>query len=159
MSRFAELGSESDCVRKGFIILLPYRMPFEVSFCDDTFHVIGQYVLGNTHHVKSMDHPYEQIFLFGIGEEFNVHLSAVMTYHCETGDFILVTVWICDPCKTPVHLVSFARSCPVTTASVSLRIDLLSFRRNQILVSCDISLYCGQTTCISHFVQSVEANN
>ena len=128
-------------------------MAIEIPSVDDTLHVVGENILRDAHHVECMDHAYEQVLLLGVGKEFNVHLPAVMTDHCETGYLELVPVRINDPCEAPVHLESFSRIGLVTTASVALRSDLLTFSRNKILVIIDVILDRCEAACITDILK------
>ena len=95
-----------------------------------------------------MEHSNKQIFLFGIGEKFDITLPAMVADHGKAGTFYSWPV-ICDNIdKAPVHLVCFARLCAKTSAPVTLWSDLLPFWRQQILVSKDIIFYYGYATGI-----------
>ena len=54
-----------------------------------------------------MDHSYKQVFLFGIGEEFDVALPTVVADHGKTGTFYDYAIIRCNIDETPVHLVCF----------------------------------------------------
>ena len=118
----------------------------------DTFHVVCQYIVRDSHISKSMDHPYEKIFLSGIGEEFDVSFPAMMADHSKTCDLI-GSIGICIYLdKAPVHLICLPGICAVTSAPVSLRIDQHTFWGNQFLMVFDVHPYLRLTSCISVFL-------
>jgi hypothetical protein len=41
-----------------------------------------------------MEHSNKQVFLFGIGEEFDEHTAAVVAAECKTGDPVFITCFI-----------------------------------------------------------------
>ena len=92
MPGFAELRLETHCFHKGLVVLLPDRMALEVPVQYNTFHIVRQDILGDTHVAKGMDHANEQILLFGIGEELNIPLTAVVADHSEAGCGIFCSV-------------------------------------------------------------------
>ena len=159
MPRFAELGSETHGVHEGFVIYVPYGMPFEVPFYDDTLHVVGQDILWDTHHVECMEHADEQVLLLGIGKEFNKHLSAVMADHCKACDSVFVAVRVYDPCEAPVHLEGLPGTCAVAAATVSLRRNCLPLCRYKIPMSCNIPFYRRQASCEPDLGQPLKAHN
>ena len=71
----------------------------------NALHVICQHISGDTHILKSVDHPNKQVFLFGIRKEFNITLSAMVADHGKAGHAVDVSVVIQHIGKAPVHLV------------------------------------------------------
>ena len=125
---------------KGFIILLPDRIPFEIPVEDHAFHIVSQNVFGNAHIGKTMDHSDEQIFLSGIGEELHIPLTAVMADHGEAGHLVLTAVIVHHIGEPPVHLECFARFRGKTAAPVSLGFRQLPLGRHKKFVGRNIIL-------------------
>ncbi len=105
MPRLTELCIKSNCAHKGFVILLPYRTAVQITVEYNALHVICQHISGDTHILKSVDHPNKQVFLFGIRKEFNITLSAMVADHGKAGHAVDVSVVIQHIGKAPVHLV------------------------------------------------------
>jgi hypothetical protein len=96
-----------------------------------------------------MEHSNKQVFLFGIGEEFDVTLTAMVADHGKAGTFYSWPI-ICDNIdKAPVHLVRFARLGAEAPPPVSLWRDLLPFWRQQMFMSKDIIFDYGYATRVS----------
>ena len=88
VARLAEPGLEADAGHEGGVIGLPDGASLKVAADDDAFHVVGQDVVGHTHQHEGMNHADKQVFLTGIGEEFDVTGATVMAYHREAGNLI-----------------------------------------------------------------------
>ena len=129
-----QLRLEPDSIHEGFIIFLPYGISFEITPKNDTFHVVCQDVLWDTHVGKCTEHSDEQVFLFGIRKEFHITFAAMMTDHYKTGDAVVMSVIVVHGDEAPVHLVCFAWTCMVTKSAITLRIYQLPSGRDQILV-------------------------
>ena len=142
MPWFTELRLETDRFHEHFIIFLPDRMSLWITPDHDTFHVVCQYIVRDSHISKRMDHPYKKIFLSGIGEEFDVSFPAMMADHSKTCDLI-GSIGICIYLdKAPVHLIGFPRGSLISASPVSLRgkrADALG--GDKIPVISDISFY------------------
>ena len=109
--------------------------------------------LRDAHHVECMDHAYEQVLLLGVWKEFDVHLPAMVTDHCETGYLGFIAVWINDPCEAPVHLEGLPGISLVTAATVALRSDLLTFSRHKVFMIIDVVLDRCEAACISDILK------
>ena len=68
-----------------------------------------------------MQHTYEQVLLLGVGEEFYVAGSAMVTYHGKAGCLIALIGICMDIHESPVHLKDFSGIRDITSPSISLR--------------------------------------
>lgn len=154
MPRLAQFCPEAQSLHKDLEIMLPYRSAFKVPFDDDTFHVVSEDIFRYTHKHECMYHTYEKILLLGVRKEFDISGPTVMTYHRKACDFVLPVVIVQDIYETPIHLISFAWSCHIPTATIALRIDCLPFSRYEMSVTAYIVFYCCLTSWISHTLKS-----
>jgi hypothetical protein len=159
MTRLAQFRLESDSVHEGFIIRLPHGISFKVSSNDNTFHVVRQDVLWDSHEGECMEHPDEQVLLFGVRKEFHIAFAAMMTDHCEAGYTESSAVLIVDCDEAPVHLIGFAWSGMIAESAISLWINYLPFSRNQIFMLRYVLLDLGLPTGISQILKSFKAYN
>ena len=91
-------------------------------------------MLRNSHVEEGMDHSDEQVLLAGIREEFNVTFAAAMTDHRKTGNTAAVAILILYLHESPVHLIGFPRSSPVSSSTIALRRNYEPLSWNKILM-------------------------
>jgi len=97
--------------------------------------------------------------LLGVGEEFDIALSAVVAYHCKTGTTVAFSCGILHIDKAPIHLVGFTRSGAVPTSAIPLRAYQLSWCRNKVLVFFDIDPNLRDAAGVPHLLKFFLADN
>ena len=127
MTRLAEFCLESYRFHERLVVYLPDGMPLKVPVKHDTFHVVCQNILWNSHIAESVKHPNEQILLLGIGEELYVLLTAVVADHGKAGHAVLAAVVVNNFGEPPIRLVDFSRFCCKTAPTAALRCHQLAF--------------------------------
>ena len=105
-----------------------------------------------------MNHSNEEVLLFGIGEELNIPLTAMVTDHCKTSGGVLCSVVVQDLGKAPIHLICFSWLCGEPTAAVALRCYQLSLGRHKVLMRRNIVFDRCQPTGIANGLQSLQAD-
>ena len=85
MPRLAELRTKTYCLHEGFILRMPYGMSEIVPTNHNTLHVVGENVIRDSHFLKSMYHPYKQVLLARVGEEFYIKVTTVVADHGKAG--------------------------------------------------------------------------
>ena len=130
MPGLAEPGAEVDGLHKCLIILLPHGMSLKIPVENDTFHVVGQNVLGDAHVGEAVDHADEEVLLLCIGEELHIPLPTMMTDHGEAGSSILAAVVVHHIGEAPVHLEGFSRLRGEPAATAALGCHQLPFGGN-----------------------------
>ena len=105
-----------------------------------------------------MDHPNKQVFLSGVGEEFQIPLATVVADHGKTGNAVVLPVVIQDIGESPVHLVGFAGVCGVPATTVSLGSSQLPFGGNKVFVRGDIPFHGTLTASKPHCLKTLQAN-
>ena len=155
MPWLAKLCFKADRLHEDFIVMVPYRTTFKISFQDDRFHVVGQNFLWNAHILECVNHSDEQVFLLCIRKELYVFHSTVMTDHGKACRLIFKSRIIADFCKSPVHLESLAWSCEVSQASASLCCNQLPCSRHKKFVCHYVSLYTTQASLVANFLKFV----
>lgn len=73
-----KLCVKSNCMHKGFIILLLYGMDIQFTVKNNAPHAVCHHIPGKYHVLKCVESPNEQALLLVIGKECNVLLSAVV---------------------------------------------------------------------------------
>lgn len=117
------------------------------------FHVVRQDILGNPHVAEGVDHANEQILLLGIGEEFDVSMTAMVADHGEAGCGVFSAVVVQNLGKAPVHLVGVSQlSCE---SAADLRGYQQSLSRDEMFMGCVIFNGC-QPTEKSHSLKSFQ---
>ena len=102
--RLAELRFKADRLHKVLVVFLPDGMPIHIPSQDNTFHVICQNKSRDTHILERMDHANKEILLSGVGKEFNISLSAVVTNHRKASYAECTVIVIQHIGESPVHL-------------------------------------------------------
>lgn len=78
-------------------------------------------------------YPNRQVFLSGVGKEFQIPLAAMVADHGKTGNAVSLPVVIQNIGESPVHLVGFAGLCGgVPAATVSQGRSQLAFGGNEV---------------------------
>ena len=145
MTRLAEFCLESYRFHERLVVFLPDGMPLKVPVTHNTFHVVCQNILWNSHIAESVKHPNEQILLLGIGEELYVLLTAVVAHHGKAGGIVFTAVVVYHFGKPPVHLVSFSRLSGEPTTTAALWRHQLALGGDEMFMGCNVILNGCQT--------------
>ena len=158
MSGLAELCLKTDCFHKGFVVLLPDRMPLKIPVENNTLHVVCQNILGDTHISKGVNDANEEILLFCTGEELYIPLTAVVTDHGKAGSIVFTAVIVHHLGEAPVHLVGFSRLRGEPTTSASLRSYQLTFGGDEMFMRRNVVLNRCQPAGKSHRLKPFQAD-
>lgn len=123
------------------VLVVPQRAAVRVPSGDDGLHVVGQHRLRAPQVPEGMYHPYEQVLLLRVWEEFDVPLPAVVADHgeaCCPSDIPVRGVYVRE---APVHLVALPWPGGVASAAVPLRGHGLPSGGYEVAVPRDVDLY------------------
>ncbi len=159
MPWLAELCLEADGLHERLIILLPYRMSFQIPADDHALHVVREDEARHTHVLKGVDYADEKVFLPRVGKELHIALPAMMTDHSKARHLKLGTVRTQHFCEAPIHLKRFSRPGRVTAASIALRRDLLALCRDEVLVCGDVALDRASASGKAYLLKAFQTNS
>ena len=157
MTGLAQLGLKAHVQHEGFVIHLPNWLSVQIPADDHALHVVRQDILGNTHILEGVNHADKQVFLLGIGKEFDVPHTAMVADHDKAGCRKFVAEVILHFHEAPVHLKGFSGRRRVPSATVALRSHKLALGGDKVAVLADIGFHNGQAPAVANLLQPLQA--
>ena len=154
----AELRLEAERVHERLVLPVPHGLAAHVAVVYNALHVVREDVFRDSHVLESVDHANEQVLLLGVGEEFNEHVTAMVTAQRKAGGLVLIAGVIQNLYKAPVHLERLSRLRFVAPAPIPLRLHKMPYSGHQVPVSGDIILYRRDTTRKSCLLKPFQAD-
>ena len=87
----AELRLEAERVHERLVLPVPNGVAAHVAVVHNALHVVREDVFRDSHVLKSMNQANEKVLLLAVGEEFNEHVTAVVTAKREAGGLVLIS--------------------------------------------------------------------